>query len=281
MKLGLLTALTEQECKLAARIGYDCLEARCDWSTEQLARQAARRKLADQAKALLDASGLSISALAVYQAGPLEAKAAVARFGAYVKMCGELGVGVITAMSGGDPAKGLDENLKAFQAVFSRVAPRAEDAGVRIAFENWPGLTGWFPPFGSTNVGFTPHVWERMFNLVDSEALGLEFDPSHLVWQGIDWAAALKRFASRIYHVHAKDTEVLEDRLAAEGFFSAGWWRYRLPGYGSVDWHEFTSLLKEHGYDGAICVEHEDPVFSGKRREEGLAKAHAFLRPLV
>ena len=120
-----------------------------------------------------------------------------------------------------------------------------------------------------------------MFDAVPSKALGLEFDPSHLVWQGIDWAAALTRFASKVYHVHAKDTEILKDRLAADGFFSAGWWRYRLPGYGCVDWHRFTSMLKEQGYDGGVCVEHEDPVFSGKRRVEGLEKAYACLRPLM
>jgi len=74
---------------------------------------------------------------------------------------------------------------------------------------------------------------------------------------------------------------VFEDRLKSAGFFSGGWWRYRLPGYGCVDWHKFTSLLKENGYDGAICVEHEDPIFSGERRVEGLKKAHDFLRPLV
>jgi len=72
-----------------------------------------------------------------------------------------------------------------------------------------------------------------------------------------------------------------QDRLKDGGFFSGGWWRYRLPGYGCVDWHKFTSLLKENGYDGAICVEHEDPIFSGERWVEGLRKAHDFLRPLV
>jgi sugar phosphate isomerase/epimerase len=120
-----------------------------------------------------------------------------------------------------------------------------------------------------------------MFSRVDSEYIGLEFDPSHLVWQFIDWPNALERFMPKVHHVHAKDTEMLSDRLSDEGFFSAGWWRYRLPGYGVVDWYRLTSMLKEAGYDGAICLEHEDPVFSGPRREEGLRKAQAYLRPLV
>jgi sugar phosphate isomerase/epimerase len=152
---------------------------------------------------------------------------------------------------------------------------------VKIAFENWPGLTSSFPPVQTVNFCFTPSAWEQMFNRVDSDAIGLEFDPSHLMWQSIDWAGALKKFLPRVHHAHAKDTEIFHDRLSTNGFFSRGWWRYRLPGYGLVDWHKFTSMLKEGGYDGGICVEHEDPIFSGSRREEGLKKAHDYLRPLV
>ena len=114
-----------------------------------------------------------------------------------------------------------------------------------------------------------------------SPALGLEFDPSHLVWQGIDWAAQLRKWIERVHHVHAKDTEIFKDRLEANGFFSGGWWRYRLPGYGCVDWHKLTSILKEKGYQGAICLEHEDGIFLGERRVEGLEKAYATLKPLV
>ena len=281
MKLGYLTQLSEEECKLAACIGYDCLEVNGPWDPEELKTAAARKALAAGVNAMLEANGVTISAIALYNAGPQDVGVAVARYSAYIKMCGELGVDTITTMSAGDPAKNLDDNLKTFSAIFSKVAPRAEDAGVNIAFENWPALTSAFPPFGTGNIGFTPQAWERMFDAVPSKALGLEYDPSHLVWQGIDWAGALERFADRVHHVHAKDTEVLEDKLSADGFFSSGWWRYRLPGYGCVDWHKLTSMLKESGYDGGICVEHEDPVFSGERRVEGLTKAHAYLRPLV
>jgi sugar phosphate isomerase/epimerase len=131
------------------------------------------------------------------------------------------------------------------------------------------------------NFAYTPAVWEQMFELVDSPVLGLEFDPSHLVWQGIDWEQALKRCAKRVHHAHAKDTEIHRDRLERDGFFSTGWWRYRLPGYGCIDWHRFTSMLKEEGFEGALSVEHEDPVFTGERWNEGLEKAHDYLRPLV
>ena len=281
MKLGYLTQLKEEECKLAASIGYDCIEAHGKWAPEEIKTASQRKAAAEPVKRMLAQTGISISAIALYRAGAYDVKQRIALYSAYIKMCNEIGVGVITAMSASDPAKKLDDNLAAFEKVFKAVAPQAEDAGVKIAFENWPGLTSGFPPIGTINFGYSPVIWEKMFERVPSKAIGLEYDPSHLVWQFLDWAEVLKRFASRVYHVHAKDTEIFQDKLAANGFFSGGWWRYRLPGYGVVDWFKLTSILKENGYDGGICIEHEDPVFSGARRVEGLEKACRYLRPLV
>jgi sugar phosphate isomerase/epimerase len=281
MKLGYLAKLSDKECSTAAELGYDCLEVVTTWDLGQLADPTSRKSEADKARAVLARSGLSVSALAVYFAVPREVAERFRAYELYIRFCQDLGVGCIAAMAQSDPLKPIGENLDTWESVFSRVAPVAEAAGVRIAFENWPGLNSALPPIGSVNVAFSPTVWEEMFRRVDSPSLGLEFDPSHLVWQGIDWAAQLVRWAGRIHHVHAKDTEVLKDQLRANGFFSRGWWRYRLPGYGEVDWRRFTSLLKENGYDGAVAVEHEDPVFSGQRRVEGLRKAHDFLRPLM
>jgi sugar phosphate isomerase/epimerase len=281
MKLGYLAKLSEEECTTAAQLGYDCLEVGSTWDLRHLADAGYRKSEAEKARAILARSGLSVSAVAVYFAVPREVEDRFRAYELYIRFCQDLGVGCIAAMAQSDPAKPLDENLDLWESVFSRVAPLAEEAGVKIAFENWPGLNSAFPPIGSINVAFSPMVWEKMFKRVDSPSLGLEFDPSHLVWQGIDWAAQVVRWAARIHHVHAKDTEILKDQLKANGFFSRGWWRYRLPGYGEIDWPRFTSLLKEVGYDGAIAVEHEDPVFSGDRRVEGLRKAHDFLRPLV
>ena len=281
MKLGYLTGFSEDECRTASRIGYDCLEVSSGWDLAQLGKKAYRKAEAQKVRALLERYNLSISALAVYWAIPKGTGPRVVAYKNYIQFCTELGVGVITALTQCDPAKGLDENVADWAAVFSKVAPVAEDAGIKIAFENWPGLRGDFPPVGTINFAFNPTAWEKMFEKVSSPALGLEFDPSHLVWQGIDWAAQLRHWMARVHHVHAKDTEIFKDRLEARGFFSSGWWRYRLPGYGCVDWHKLTSILKEKGYKGAICLEHEDGIFLGERRVEGLEKAYATLKPLV
>jgi sugar phosphate isomerase/epimerase len=300
MRLGYLTDCTAEECRLAAELGFDCVEVHGRWEVEQLRKPAFRKREAARIREMLRKAGppkgglaearlphgrprrpdVSISAIAVYRAGPFVPAERIELYRLQIQMCEALGVPVLTTLTGGDPAKSLDQNLEDFAAVFREVAPAAADAGVRIAFENWPGL-GLVPPIGTVNFGFTPAVWERMFDAVPGDALGLEFDPSHLVWQQIDWLATLRRFAGRVYHVHAKDTEIFADRLARDGFFSHGWWRYRIPGYGVVNWHALTSTLKEHGYDGGVCIEHEDPVFSGERRAEGLRKGHDYLRPLM
>ncbi|MHC4789257.1 MAG: sugar phosphate isomerase/epimerase family protein, partial [Planctomycetota bacterium] len=197
MKLGYLTELTAEECGIAAGIGYDCLEVSGNWDLARLGDEDYRKAEADRARAMLDEAGIAISAVALYWSLPPEAEARAEGYRRYIAFCAELGVGCIAAMAGGDPAATLDENLDYWESIFREVAPAAEEAGVKIAFENWPGLQGIFPPVGTVNFAFNPEAWERMFERVDSPNLGLEFDPSHLVWQGIDWAAQVERWAER------------------------------------------------------------------------------------
>jgi sugar phosphate isomerase/epimerase len=116
---------------------------------------------------------------------------------------------------------------------------------------------------------------------VPSTAVGLEYDPSHLYWQGIDYLAAIHRFADRLVFAHAKDTEVMQDRLGQAGIYGSGWWRYRLPGLGELDWEAIAGALAEVGYRNGIVIEHEDPVFSGERFEEGLAIGLKYLRQVL
>ena len=169
-----------------------------------------------------------------------------------------------------------------FELVFGPIAKAAEDMGLRVAFENWPGMWGDIP-WHSVNLAWSPRNWTEMFSRVPSVALGLEFDPSHLVWQGIDHITALKDFKSRVYHSHAKDTEMLMDNVRREGILGIhhNCWRYRIPGYGQINWAEYIAALVEIGYDGGVAIEHEDPVFSGDRFEEGLVRGFRVLDPLI
>ena len=154
---------------------------------------------------------------------------------------------------------------------------------MRLAFENWPR--------NGTMLATTPELWDAMFTAVPSPALGLCYDPSHLYWQGIEYIQPIWDFRDRIYHAHAKDTEILMAARNRYGTYGrqmaatepASWWRYRLPGYGAVDWRRYVDTLVQIGYDDVLSVEHEDPVWSATAGQalRGLALARQFLEPML
>ena len=279
MQLGYLTQFSEDELKLASSIGFDGLEVHAKSWGDAVQSADGRKEAAKQAKDLTAKYGITITALAFYERG-FDPAVRIPAYKNVIDLCAEMGVGVIATLTGGDPEKSLEDNIPIWADAFKEVAKAAEDKDVKIAFENWPGLAG-YPPVRSINFGYHPQAWEMMFDAVDSPALGLEFDPSHLVWQFVDYIAAVKLFGSRIHHVHLKDTEILDGKLSENGFFSRGWWRYRIPGFGVIDWAEFISALKEVGFDGGAAIEHEDPIFSGERRVEGLQLGCNHLRPMI
>ncbi len=189
-----------------------------------------------------------------------------------------LHVPVVSTFAGRRLQADWAQNIKVFTEVFQPLAMKAETLGVRIAFENCPMTHGFKP---ATNIAYAPSVWDMMFEAVPSPALGLNLDPSHLVWLGIDPVRIVQRYHDRIYHVHAKDAEIFRDRLAHESLLGESWWRYRLPGYGEVPWNKFLSALHEHGYEGVVSIEHEDPVWSGSESKtiEGLLRTKEYLLP--
>lgn len=156
------------------------------------------------------------------------------------------------------PSNTVTENLARYVEVYGPLAERAEDRGVRIAFET-AGRGG-----GEGNIAHNPELWEAMFAALPSPAIGLSFDPSHLLWLGIDDTPGLIReFGSRIFHVDGKDCEIVRDRLRRQGILGSGWWRYRLPGNGELDWVAIVSALRAIGYDGTISIEQEDDLDPG------------------
>jgi sugar phosphate isomerase/epimerase len=192
-------------------------------------------------------------------------------------------VPTITTLIGRAPGLNGDENIAIFKDVFTPLAAYAESRNVKLAFENWPR--------NGTMLSTTPELWDAMFNAVPSPAIGLCYDPSHFYWQGIEYIQPIYDFRDRIYHAHAKDTEILDKarnrygiygrQLAATG--EPEWWRYRLPGFGAVNWHRYLDALVQVGYDAVLSVEHEDPVWSDTPALalRGLRLAQAFLAPLL
>jgi len=149
--------------------------------------------------------------------------------------------------------------------------------------ENWVkfGLPG--------NYAYSPELWDALFNEVPSENFGLNFDPSHLYWLGIDHNRAARDYAGRIFHAHAKDAEVLPEGKYRHGVLGeqlgdnpwrSGWWRYRMPGSGGIDWKAFIGTLREIGYKEVLSIEHEDPEYEGSEEKirEGLRLGLRHLR---
>lgn len=190
---------------------------------------------------------------------------------------------VLVFLIGRDMSRNGDDNLLLYKEIFTPIAAHAEAKGVRLAFENWPR--------NGTMLAITPELWDGMFNAVPSSAIGLCYDPSHFYWMGIDYIQPIWDFSDRIYHTHAKDTEIL---AAGQNYFgiygrqlseteARNWWRYRLPGYGAVNWTRYLDTLYQIGYDGILSVEHEDPVWdeTPAKALRGLQLAQQFLQPLL
>ncbi len=190
---------------------------------------------------------------------------------------------VLVILIGRDVNRNGDENIALYKDVFTPIAKHAEAKGVRLAFENWPR--------NGTMLAITPELWDGMFNAVPSDAIGLCYDPSHLYWMGIEYIQPIWDFKDRIYHTHAKDTEILTSGQNYFGIYGRqlseseprDWWRYRLPGYGAVDWTRYLDTLYQIGYDGILSVEHEDPVWADTPEQavRGLQLAQQFLQPLL
>ena len=192
----------------------------------------------------------------------------------------ELGTDLVTCNAFGDPSQRPEKQVKPFGHVFGEYGRMAEDRGVRIGIENCPhahmerGIE-------IGNIAYSPEMFELLFDAVPSLAVGMEYDPSHFYWLGVDYVGVIHQFAERMVCVHAKDTEVMEDKLGQVSIFGHGWWRYRMPGMGKVDWEAIARALAEIGYDGDVIIEHEDPVFEGDRFEEGLSLGLKFLRRVL
>jgi sugar phosphate isomerase/epimerase len=224
--------------------------------------------------------GLMYGALGFLSPDPVQREQAVADVEILLRAARRSGIALVSTFTGRDPALTLEQNLEAFGEVFPRVADLAERHGIDLAFENCPMFQVW--PW-IHNIAISPALWRRMFELVPSPRLGLNLDPSHLVWQGVDWRPALTEFRDRLKLVQAKDTEVLPEVKRDEGILTPRWWRHRIPGEGMIDWRAFLSAVRAAGYDGIVSVEHEDPRYEGSedRVLEGVLKASAHLVPLL
>ncbi|MBO3802333.1 MAG: sugar phosphate isomerase/epimerase [Candidatus Brockarchaeota archaeon] len=272
MYVGLLTSPLdwdfEKVVKWAAVNGFKGMEVPVSPKGGQIDVEGVLKGKAGKVRSLLKESGVAISSLAFYSMSILESAEEQDFFMRTIEACSALDVGVACTIAGAVRGKGKRQTLREeFAEVFNKLADFAKANGVKIALENY---------FATLLQGLDH--FRMAFESVPSEALGLNFDPSHLFWQQIDYLEAVHRFADRIYHTHAKDTEVLSFRLRNLGVLDEGWWRYRIPGRGGINWNAYVTALKEAGYDSVLSIEHEDPFFGP---EEGFLEGKRFLESVI
>ncbi len=303
MKLGLLTACLpgeslEDVAGWAGSHGYAALEVAAwpdrpgrDWEASHLDVESFAATDAERVGSILDRHGLTLSAVAYYENNLHQDVAVREATHEHLRRCIDaaqlLGVGLVGTFVGRDISRTVTENLRLAEQVLPPLVEYAGARDVRLVIENCP-MEGWHPDGYPANLAYSPELWDWLADL----GLWLNYDPSHLVWLGIDPVAALEAHADRVLHVQAKDIEVHAAARNQYGIFgravdrdpwASGWWRYRIPGLGEVDWPRVVSALRDAAYDGVVSVEHEDPVWSGDpdRVREGLAIAERTLAPLV
>lgn len=298
MQIGFVSAVLadqtlEQTLAFAGEEGFDCVEILC-WPPG-----AAERRYAgvthlnvddfdpDHIHGLLDKYKVKLSALGYYP-NPLHGDPEHRRFVTthlkkVINAAGRLGLNTVTTFIGRDHTLDMESQWPRVREVWPDLVGHAANAGVRLAIENCPMLYSGDEWPGGKNLAISPATWRRLFAEVPGENLGLNFDPSHLVWLDIDYTRCLRDFASRIFHVHAKDTEIDREKLYEEGILGMGWYRDRLPGMGMVRWGDFFAALTATGYNGPVCIEVEDRAYEGslQDRQRALRQSKRFLQQWV
>jgi sugar phosphate isomerase/epimerase len=281
-KLGVLCSYSESNLEFVKAEGFASMQLRID---PDKVDDTAIARIKDN----IQRSGLYVSSLAV-DGNHIDPDPALrAKQNDYtrkcIELCGKLGIPNIGGQSGTIKGKPLQEQVDEIVRVYNeKYFPVLEKNKVRML---------WEPYAGGPNIATGPLGWEALFKgLNNSPNVGLQFDPSHLVWQFMDPVAAAREFADKIYDVHLKDTEILWHLVKRGGIQPVNnqrWWRFRVPGYGSVDWKGFFSVLAEAGYTGAMNIENEDqfyyPAYSQgnftEQYKRGFRVAHEFLKTLV
>ena len=283
MKLGLNSAILgdlnfEQLVDFASENGLECLEV-CSWPKGKAERRYAGVSHIDISdldeekvkyiKNYCNEKNVEISALAYY---PNTLDEDLEKRNVYVNhlynlidASSKLGVNMVTTFLGRVPSKTVEENLEIVKEVWPPIIKYAEEKGVKIAIENCPMLFTNDEWPGGQNLMTTPAIWREVFKILDSENFGINYDPSHFVWQQIDYIKPIYEFKDKIFHVHYKDIKIFKDKLDDVGIMATPlkYMSPKLPGLGDIDWGKYVSALTDIGYKGYTCIEIEDKAFEG------------------
>jgi sugar phosphate isomerase/epimerase len=281
IQIGLVSAILpdlslRQIGDFGGEIGLECVEA-MTWpadspkthkycSVQHVDVDAPVSKIKDDI-AYIESRGVKLSSIGIYSNKPNLLTEGNEPFIRHVKKMMELapqiGLTMVTGFAGRDWTKSVEANWPTLIEVFNELMAVADANGVKFGLENCPMFFSKDEWPGGTNIATSPRIWRRLFNDVKSPNLGLNYDPSHMVWQHMDYIKPIKEFKDRIFHVHIKDTYIDEDKLNDVGIMATPLEYHvpKLPGLGSIDWGKFFAVLTDVGYEGPACIEVEDPAF--------------------
>lgn len=287
MKLGVVSAIYdgftfEEMINDVAKNGCTCAEVAC-WPQGKAERRYAGVSHIDvdntsadyiaHIKNYCNEKNVEISSLAFYpntMDGNLQKRQDnIDHLKKVINMSALLGVNMVTTFIGRDQTKTVEENLEIFKEVWPPIIKFAESKGVKIAIENCPMLFGRDQWPGGQNLFTTPALWRKMFEIIPSDYFGINYDPSHFIWQQIDYIKPIYEFRDKIFHVHCKDIKMYPDKLNYVGVmaYPLEYMSPKLPGLGDVDWGKYISALTDIGYDSYVCVEVEDKAFEASREK--------------
>lgn len=287
MKLGLVSAILdwmtfEEMIDTISSLGYECVEVAC-WPNGKAERRYAGvshidvDELSDEKAASIlnycKEKQVTISALAFYpntMDENIEKRTAnIAHLKKVILASEKLGIGMVTSFIGRDQTKSVGENMKLFEEIWPDIIRFSEEHKVKIAIENCPMLFDADQWPGGQNLASTPKIWREMFEKIPSDYFGLNYDPSHFVWQMMDYIKPIYEFKDKIFHVHYKDIKLFKERLDEVGTmaYPLEYMSPKLPGLGDVDWGRYVSALTDIGYKGYTCIEVEDKSFEDSHED--------------
>jgi sugar phosphate isomerase/epimerase len=301
MQLGFVSAILgdltlEEVLAFTADEGFDCVELMC-WPPGGSNRRYAGVSHLDvtnldpgqveHVKHLVKIHQVNISGLGYYP-NPLDGNAehreyVVDHLKKVIRAAPKLGVRVVNTFIGRDHTRSVEDNWSTLKEVWPGIIREAEQAGVTLGLENCPMIFSRDEWPGGKNLMTTPALWRRIFQEFPGSHLGLNFDPSHLIWQFIDIERCIREFGSRIVHFHAKDTRIDYENLYEVGIMGLGWHTAKIPGLGDVDWGMLFSALTDAGFTGPVCIEVEDRAFEAslESRKRALRQSKRFLEQFV
>jgi sugar phosphate isomerase/epimerase len=310
LKIGIFTVLfnefkLEKVLEQISRLGYETVEIAAWKGSNHIDIDRILSGEATHYKKKIEKCGLSISALSNHLEGQMvlgphdsstdewfkgtaeeKSKYATVRLKKTAEAAAALDVPVVTGFIGAPNWGTWYVYPASYEKIFEK--------GFELFAQRWGDILDSFAAHG-VKFAHEVHPQEQAYNIETAEQavkaignrkeFGFNFDPSHFVWQGIDPVVFIKRFGDRIYHCHAKDAELVKENLATSGCIPTGSWtrpsrgfRFRVVGWGNVEWKRVITALREVGYDYVLSYEHEDPVMS---REDGVEKCINFLKPLI